>query len=309
MNGCAFEFHTAQQDLADTSLRPGRPEFSPIDLQQVEPETSNPGDEIDRIIRFTTAERVFTAEERIISSWTLRRERHMVRIWIGQTLRLHDRGATWGDKHDAIVARKASTRCRGSNIPIIFISRVTNRHHIEIQQNIEGAAALPVQNLLAEVTVSARCQQGVRHYGYRCTRMTAPIPGWRCMTSTNAHDLPETGASNVNGLRVLLVEDSWQVGAGLKFSLEAYGIDVVGPVATTADAVRVISERTIDVAVVDLRLRGGELAYGLIDQLYDRGIRIVVLTGYADPPLKLEKVAAVLQKPVQGPVLLRSLRR
>jgi ActR/RegA family two-component response regulator len=128
------------------------------------------------------------------------------------------------------------------------------------------------------------------------------------MTPTNAHDLPETGASNVGGLRVLLVEDSWQVGASLKRSLEASGADVVGPVATTADAVRLISERTIDVAVVDLHLRGGELAYGLIDRLHDQGIRIVVLTGYADPPLKLEKVAAVLEKPVRWPALLWSLR-
>jgi len=128
------------------------------------------------------------------------------------------------------------------------------------------------------------------------------------MTSTNAHDLPETGASNVNGLRVLLVEDSWQVAAALKLSLEASGAEVVGPAATAGDPARLISERTIDVAVGDLLLRGGEPAYGLIDHLHDQGIRIVVLTGYADLPLNLGKVAAVLQKPVQEPELLRSLR-
>ena len=61
-------------------------------------------------------------------------------------------------------------------------------------------------------------------------------------------------------------------------------------------------------ALVGINLRGGALAYDLIDQLHDQGIRIVVLTGYADVLLKQGKVAAVLQKPVRGNLLLRSLR-
>ena len=50
------------------------------------------------------------------------------------------------------------------------------------------------------------------------------------------------------------------------------------------------------------------MAYGLIDQLRDQGIRIVVATGYAVLPGLTEKVAAVLQKPFNGPELLRALR-
>ena len=61
-------------------------------------------------------------------------------------------------------------------------------------------------------------------------------------------------------------------------------------------------------ALVGINLRGGELAYDLIDQLHDQGIRIVVLTGYAVVLLKQGKVAAVLQKPVRENLLLRSLR-
>jgi DNA-binding NtrC family response regulator len=128
------------------------------------------------------------------------------------------------------------------------------------------------------------------------------------MTSLNAHDLPEPGARNLDGLRVLIVEDSWQVGAALKRLLETCGADVAGPVATTADAARSISERTIDVALVDINLRGGELAYDLIDQLHIQGIRIVVMTGYANVPLKQGTVAAFLQKPVSAHLLFRSLR-
>ena len=120
--------------------------------------------------------------------------------------------------------------------------------------------------------------------------------------------MPEPESAHLHGLRVLVVEDSWQVSAALKRLLEAWGADVAGPVATVADAARLVSERTPDVALVDINLRGGELAYDLIDQLHDQGIRVVVVTGYADVSIDEKKVAAVLQKPVSGPRLLQSLR-
>jgi hypothetical protein len=69
-----------------------------------------------------------------------------------------------------------------------------------------------------------------------------------------------------------------------------------------------ISERAIDVALVDICLRGGELAYDLIDQLHNQAICIVVVTGYADVSIDEGKVATVLQKPVSVPRLLQSLR-
>jgi CheY-like chemotaxis protein len=118
----------------------------------------------------------------------------------------------------------------------------------------------------------------------------------------------ETETANLNGLHVMVVEDTWQVSSALKRLLEAWGADVAGPVATVAHAARLASERTIDVAVVDINLRGGELAYDLIDQLNDQNIRIVVVTGYADVSVDDKKVAAVLYKPVSGPRLLQSLR-
>ena len=91
--------------------------------------------------------------------------------------------------------------------------------------------------------------------------------------------------------------------------LEARGATVDGPVATIADAMRLVSERTPDVAIVDINLRDGELSYELIDRLQDRGIRIVVLTGYADVSLQKGKTAVVLQKPARDEVLIASLRK
>jgi DNA-binding NtrC family response regulator len=112
----------------------------------------------------------------------------------------------------------------------------------------------------------------------------------------------------LKGVRVLVVEDSWEVATGLKAILEAWGADIVGPVATTDDAMRLISERPADVALVDVNLRNGEKSYGLIDRLHEQGTRIVVMSGYADVPQAKGKVAAILQKPMREELLLASLR-
>jgi CheY-like chemotaxis protein len=134
--------------------------------------------------------------------------------------------------------------------------------------------------------------------------------GWRDhqMTSSNTRVGPEAELPELNGLRVLIVEDSWDVGMGFKSLLQAWGADTVGPVATTHDAMRLIAERAPDVALVDINLRDGEKSYGLIDRLHQQGIRIVVVSGYEDASRAEGKAAAILQKPVQADRLLASLR-
>jgi CheY-like chemotaxis protein len=110
-------------------------------------------------------------------------------------------------------------------------------------------------------------------------------------------------------VRVLVVEDQWHVAHALKSLLEAEGMKVTGPASTAADALRLATAQKPDLAVVDINLKGGEMAYDLIDRLHDQGVRIVVVTGYAVLPRVSGKVGAVLQKPVDGPKLLGALRR
>jgi CheY-like chemotaxis protein len=114
--------------------------------------------------------------------------------------------------------------------------------------------------------------------------------------------------SDLPGARVLVVEDHWHVASAMKSLLEVEGAAVIGPVATTADAHRLATEQELDLAVVDINLRG-ETSYALIDQLYGLGVPVVVVTGYAVLPQLTEKVAAVLQKPLNGVELLAALRR
>jgi DNA-binding NarL/FixJ family response regulator len=100
--------------------------------------------------------------------------------------------------------------------------------------------------------------------------------------------------SALKGMRILVVEDSWQVAIALKRLLQTLGAEVVGPVACTGDAERVISERLPDAAIVDINLRAGERAYGLIDQLLEKGIRVVVTSGYSNLSSLPETVAGIL---------------
>jgi DNA-binding NtrC family response regulator len=128
------------------------------------------------------------------------------------------------------------------------------------------------------------------------------------MNSSNAHGSPEAGLADLTGVRILIVEDSWQIGIALKSLLTAMGADVAGPVATAADAEQLISEQLPDVAIVDFSLRDGEMAHNLIDRLNDHGVRVIVMSGYAVLPLAPEKAVAILQKPIIEAQLLAALR-
>jgi DNA-binding NarL/FixJ family response regulator len=111
------------------------------------------------------------------------------------------------------------------------------------------------------------------------------------------------------GLRVIVIEDSWHISFGLKNLLLACEANVAGPVATAAEAKRLISEHLPDVAIVDLNLRGGEPAYDLIDWLHEQGVRVVVMTGYSHVERVQGKAAAILHKPFSDEQLLAALHQ
>jgi DNA-binding NtrC family response regulator len=115
------------------------------------------------------------------------------------------------------------------------------------------------------------------------------------------------GSDDLKGLGILLVEDSWHIGCAMKNLLQLMGADVAGPAATTAEAERLLSERSPDVAIVDISLREGEQAFGLIDRLHDQGVRVVVISGYSELPPD-SRAVATLQKPVSEAELLATLR-
>ena len=128
------------------------------------------------------------------------------------------------------------------------------------------------------------------------------------MPSSNTGGADKPPRTGLRGVHVLVVEDHWHVANALRLVLETEGMEVIGPAATLTDAYRLATERKLDLAVVDINLRG-EMAYDLIDRIHASGVRVVVLTGYAVLPRLTEKVVDVLQKPFNGPELLAALHR
>jgi DNA-binding response OmpR family regulator len=110
----------------------------------------------------------------------------------------------------------------------------------------------------------------------------------------------------LKGVQVLVVEDNWQVSQALRAALEVFGMVVLGPVATTADAMELVERQTPELAVVDINLKG-EKAYDLIEWLSQRHVRVIVATGYAVTTDAVDKAAATLQKPFSGPELRAAL--
>jgi DNA-binding NtrC family response regulator len=123
----------------------------------------------------------------------------------------------------------------------------------------------------------------------------------------NGDETSGAESPNLRGMRVLLVEDSWQLGMALKSLLRSFDAEVDGPVATTADAERLISEHVPDAAVIDINLRQGERSYGLIDRLIGLDVPVIVTSGYSDLPMVPAK-AHILEKPISEERLIAILR-
>lgn len=119
--------------------------------------------------------------------------------------------------------------------------------------------------------------------------------------------VPEPGCADLTGLHILVVEDSADLGIAVASLLQACAAEVAGPVATSADAYRLMDGRLPDVALVDIHLRAGERADELIARLHDQGVRVVVTSG---DPSRLGtgvKADATLSKPFSEDELIAAL--
>ena len=110
----------------------------------------------------------------------------------------------------------------------------------------------------------------------------------------------------LKGVPVLVVEDSWHLAKAMKSALEQVGMRVVGLAATTEEARHLVRGQKPKMALVDVNLTK-ELACGLIEELHRQGVQVIVVSGYAIPPLPEEAVAAFLQKPFSEDSLLGAI--
>lgn len=113
--------------------------------------------------------------------------------------------------------------------------------------------------------------------------------------------------TSLAGKRVLVAEDDYFIAKSLAGDLREAGADVLGPVASVAEALALVATEAFDAAVLDVNLRG-EMAYPLVDAVMGRGIPVVFATGYSGDALPMRYAAVPrCDKPIKADRLVAAL--
>jgi len=117
-----------------------------------------------------------------------------------------------------------------------------------------------------------------------------------------------TAATDLAGLRVLVIEDEAMVAMLIQDTLAEIGCEVIGIASRFNDAIEKAKSLAFDVAILDIDLNGRH-TLGIAGSLAERDVAFVVATGYGATslPESLQKVP-ILQKPFRRRDLERALR-
>lgn len=116
-----------------------------------------------------------------------------------------------------------------------------------------------------------------------------------------------TPKADLQGLRVLVVEDEMMVSMLIEDMLTDLGCTVVGPASRLDEAIELANRAEIDCAVLDVNL-GGQPIFPLADLLREKGAPFAFATGYGDAGLRdVDRGSPVLQKPFREGDLARVL--
>lgn len=112
---------------------------------------------------------------------------------------------------------------------------------------------------------------------------------------------------NLEGKRILIVEDEALVAAMLADMLQEFGAVVVGPAGTIGVGMGLARTAEIDAAVLDVNLRG-ERIDPVAEALEARGIGFIFATGYGAAPAGRWAEAPIIDKPFASDKLATLLR-
>lgn len=114
--------------------------------------------------------------------------------------------------------------------------------------------------------------------------------------------------TNLEGYRVLVVEDDYFVAQDLCSILRTRGATVVGPARSVSTGRELANAHRPDCALLDINLHG-QYAFDLAEELQSRGVRTVFTTGYDTTfiPPRLRQTAC-LQKPIDTTALVQTIR-
>lgn len=118
----------------------------------------------------------------------------------------------------------------------------------------------------------------------------------------------EFDALDLEGKRILVVEDDYVQATILADAIQRRGGHVSGPVPNVATALKIIEEEGLpDAAVLDISL-GDEASFPIAAVLHDKGVPILFVSGYDDwfLPDDLDNIA-VYEKPMDPQNVVRLL--
>jgi len=106
-----------------------------------------------------------------------------------------------------------------------------------------------------------------------------------------------TSDGELNGLRILVVEDEAAISLLLEDMLLDFGCEVIGPAARLSAALDAVSKEQVDLAILDVNV-AGEPIYPVAEALAQRSIPFVFSTGYGSAGIRDSfRDRPVLQKP------------
>lgn len=115
--------------------------------------------------------------------------------------------------------------------------------------------------------------------------------------------------SNLQGRRVLIIEDEHLIAWDLAEVLTEQGAEVIGPKTSVHDALMALAcEQAPDVALLDVSLDNHESAFAVAEELQARRIPFIFYTGYrfADVDSRFTDVTHC-EKPMEGAALAAAL--
>jgi DNA-binding response OmpR family regulator len=114
--------------------------------------------------------------------------------------------------------------------------------------------------------------------------------------------------SEIAGCRILVVEDEMLIAMIIEDAVQDSGGEIVGPVATLEQALKLAEEEEFDAAILDVTIRGGKV-YPVAELLLARGIPFVFASGYGDWALPAElRDKPRLTKPFTAAALEEQIR-
>ena len=114
--------------------------------------------------------------------------------------------------------------------------------------------------------------------------------------------------ADLQGRRVLVVEDEMMIALLVEDMLSDLGCDVIGPAHGLDAALELaLSDQVIDAALLDVNL-AGQPVFAVADALRERFVPMVFSTGYGEAGLRdVDQGSPVLQKPFRSGDLAQAL--